>query len=154
MNKSLSFYTTFKMKMIHCLELLTGSSQQWCRVLLLDMSGSAVGELYLVDVDLLLILFLLLQEVLVLLDDELGQHALGQRGGLCAVKGAVPLQFGPHAGRAALLHGQRRRRVHRRRARTCREKNTISHVCTFIYGSCRRDMAKGANVTVTTKQGS
>lgn len=51
--------------------------------LILDThSYSAAGTVcYLIDVDLLLVLFLLLQEVLVLLlDDQLSQGALGQRG--------------------------------------------------------------------------
>lgn len=45
---------------------------------------------YLVDVDLLLVLFPLLQEVLVLLlDDQLGQRVLRQRGRLGPVQGPV-----------------------------------------------------------------
>lgn len=46
--------------------------------------------MYLVDVDLLLVLFPLLQKVLVLLlDDQLGQRVLWQRGGLGSVQGPV-----------------------------------------------------------------
>lgn len=45
---------------------------------------------HLVYMDLLLVLFLLLQEVLVLLlDDKLGQRVLRQRGGLGPVQGSV-----------------------------------------------------------------
>lgn len=46
--------------------------------------------MYLVDVDLLLVLFPLLQKVLVLLlDDQLGQRVLWQRGRLGSVQGPV-----------------------------------------------------------------
>ena len=56
-------------------------------------------EQYLIDVDLLLVLFLLLQEVLVLLlDDKLGQGALGKRRRLGPVQRPVLGQFGPTVG--------------------------------------------------------
>lgn len=46
--------------------------------------------MYLVDVDLLLVLFPFLQKVLMLLlDDQLGQRVLRQRGRLGPVQGSV-----------------------------------------------------------------
>lgn len=63
--------------------------------------------MYLVNVDLLLVLFPFLQKVLVLLlDDQLGQRVLRQRGGLGPVQGPVFGKLWSTAG-GTLLHGQR-----------------------------------------------
>lgn len=73
--------------------------------------------------DLLLVLFLFLQEVLVLLlDDKLGQCVLRQRCRLGSVQRPVFWKFRPTAG-GPILHGQRGLRVGRHGALALTKKS-------------------------------
>lgn len=85
-----------------------------------EAADQSTLEEYLAEGDLLFIIFLLsvVQDVL-LLNHKLGQSALGERGRLGAVEGAVAGQLGPRATKRSLLSGERRLGLWRRRALAC-----------------------------------